>query len=76
MKIIVTILCFCIITIGYGQENNYKGKELNIPSEKVTINCTLITQKTNIYINADLPISEKLVMGVTKFINQKVVVKK
>ncbi|MET2984233.1 hypothetical protein [Aureibaculum conchae] len=76
MKIIVIMLCFCITIIGYAQENNYKGKELNIPSEKVTIKSALITQKTNIYINGDLPISEKLVTGVAKFINQKVVVKK
>ncbi len=46
MKNIIIILVLCVSTFVYTQEINYTEKEINIPSEKVMVNGTLMLPKT------------------------------
>ncbi len=54
MKIIVSIVSLFITVIGYTQEKNIYEKELSIPSEKVSVNGTLMSPEN--YKNVPLVI--------------------
>ena len=47
MKTYSILFFVFIIYLGYGQSKKYSEKELNIPSEKVTVNGTLLVPTTN-----------------------------
>jgi len=47
MRIIISVIAIMVTIIGHTQEKIFTEKELNIPSEKVTVNGTLIMPKDN-----------------------------
>ncbi|WP_117884477.1 alpha/beta hydrolase [Aureibaculum luteum] len=48
MKIKLVFIAFFVVLFSFSQENNFIETELNIPSEKVTANGTLLSPKINI----------------------------